>query len=171
MSTGFNLFLAGLIVAGMCAAAQAAATKPAETWLYYYFDGQAFVAGQPAGGIAYVAMRERVRPVVVTSPASEIKSVALPEDSGVIAGICYIQRAGGKLGVSSGFDPCPKVPLLVSSAGKPFVTVQTDEQGYFLTVLPAGKYTIGSGVTTDEISVDRGITTLIPLRAGKRMVD
>ena len=51
------------------------------------------------------------------------------------------------------------------------VTVQTDEHGYFVAVLAAGKYSIGSGPFTAEISVDRGITTLVPLRAGKRMVD
>lgn len=152
------------------ASALAAATKPAEIWVYYHFNGREFVAGQPGGG-SYVAMRERVRPVVVKTAADQIKPVALPDGAGVIAGICYFQRSGGKLGDAGGFDPCPNAPLVVSSSGKPYVTVQTDEQGYFLAVLPAGKYTIGSGITTDEISVDRGITTLIPLRAGKRMVD
>lgn len=171
MPTGFNLFLAVLIVTGVGAAALAVATKPADTWVYFHFNGREFVAGQPTGGVTYVAMRERVWPVVVKSANADIIPVELPEGSGVIAGICYFQRSGGKLGDSSSFDPCPNAPLLVCRAGKTFVTVQTDDQGYFLTVLPAGKYTIGSGITTDEISVDRGITTLIPLRAGKRMVD
>lgn len=171
MSTGINLLLALVMVVCVGAPALAAAKRPADTWVYYHFNGKEFVAGLPSGGVIYVAMRERVRPVVVKSPSTATEPVALPEGSGVIAGICYFQRSGGKLGDAGGYDPCPNAPLLVSSAGKAFVTVQTDDQGYFITVLPAGKYTIGSGITTNEISVDRGITTLIPLRAGKRMVD
>jgi hypothetical protein len=171
MSSRFIAVLALLIVAGGCVSALAAAKKPAETWVFYHFNGQEFVAGRPSGGGAYVAMGERVRPVVVRSPSSEIEPVALPEGAGVIAGICYFQKSGGKLGDGRDYDPCPNAPLLVSFSGKPFVTVQTDDRGYFLIVLPEGMYTIGSGVTTDVISVDRGITTLIPLRAGKRMVD
>jgi len=95
----------------------------------------------------------------------------LPEDAGVIAGICYFQSSGGKLGGTVGYVACPRTPLLVSSNGKQLVTVQTDEHGYFVAVLAAGKYSIGSGPFTAEISVDRGITSLVPLRAGKRMVD
>ena len=82
-----------------------------------------------------------------------------------------LQSSGGKLGGGSGFVPYPRVPLLISSGGKQFVTVQTDEQGYFVVVLPAGTYSIGSEPFTAEITVERGITTLVPLRAGKRMVD
>lgn len=171
MSSGINLLLALLIVIGVAASALAVAKRPADTWVYYHFNGQEFVAGLPSGGVTYVAMREQVRPVVVKPPSTATEPVVLPEGSGVIAGICYFQRSGGKLANAGGFDPCPNAALVVSSAGKPIVTVQTDEQGYFLAVLPAGKYTIGSGITTGEISVDRGITTLIPLRAGKRMVD
>ena len=149
----------------------AASKRPAGVWNYYHFDGTAFVPGPAIAGSAFVAVQEKVRPVVLTAEAAEIEQTVLPEDSGVLAGICYLQNSGGKLGSGSGFKPYPRVPLLISSAGKQLVTVQTDDHGYFVVVLPAGAYAVGSGPFTAEIIVERGITTLVPLRAGKRMVD
>lgn len=171
MSTGFKLLLALMACAMMCTTASAAAKRPADVWGYYHFDGVGFKAGPATDGSAFIAVRERVQPVVLLNQSSNIEPIALPEDSGVIAGICYFQSFGGKLGDSGGYTPCPRVPLLISSGGKQLVTIQTDEHGYFVAVLAAGKYTIGSGPFTAEISVDSGITTLVPLRAGKRMVD
>jgi hypothetical protein len=140
-------------------------------WNYYHFDGTAFAPGPAAAGTAFVAVREKVQPVVLTAEAAEIEHVVLPEDSGVIAGICYQQSSGGKLGSGRPFKPYPHIPLLIFSAGKPLVTVQTDDHGYFVVVLPTGTYSVSNGPFSAEIAVERGITTLVPLRAGKRMVD
>ena len=151
----------------------AASKRPADVWNYYHFDGSAFVPGPAADGRAFVAVREKAQPVVLAAPTEELAQAALPDDSGAIAGICYLHSSGGKLGSSggSGFKPYPRIPLLISTAGKQLVTVQTDDHGYFVVVLPAGAYTVGSTPFTVEITVERGITTLVPLRAGKRMVD
>jgi hypothetical protein len=172
MSKSIILLLVFLILAALAASASAFAKRQADIWNYYHFDGNAFTSGPATDGSTYVAIREKSRPVVLTAPTSHIELTGLPEGAGGIAGICYIQSAGGKLGGgSSGFKPYSRVPLLISSGGKQLVSVQTDEQGYFVVVLPAGKYTIGSEPFTVEITVERGITTLVPLRAGKRMVD
>lgn len=171
MSTGIKLLLAIIVCAVMCTTTLAGAKRPADVWGYYHFDGTAFQTGPSVDGSAFIAVREQVQPVVLLNRSSNIEPVALPENAGVIAGICYFQSSGGKLGSSAGYVPCPRVPLLISSGGKPFVTVQTDEHGYFVAVLAAGRYTIGSEPFTAEISVDSGITSLVPLRAGKRMVD
>lgn len=171
MSKSIHALLVFLLCAVLPAAASAAANRPADVWNYYHFNGNAFTPGPAIDGSAYVAVREKVRPVVLTAQTADIEQAALPDGAGVIAGICYLQSSGGKLGGGSGFVPYPRVPLLISSGGKQFVTVQTDEQGYFVVVLPAGTYTIGSEPFTAEITVERGITTLVPLRAGKRMVD
>jgi hypothetical protein len=152
-------------------AATAAGNRPADAWNYYHFDGSAFTPGPTSDGTAFVAVRENVQPVVLTAETGGLEQVALPDGSGVIAGICYIQSSGGKLNSGSRFKPYPRVPLLISSAGKQLVTVQTDDHGYFVVVLPAGVYAVGSGPVTAEIVVERGITTLVPLRVGKRMVD
>jgi hypothetical protein len=165
------LLLCVLFCAAHPSAASAAGRRPADTWTYYHFDGTAFSPGPSADGSAFVAIQEKVRPVVLATPASQAEATALPYGAGVIAGICYLQSSGGKLGGNSGYKPYPRVPLLISSGEKPFVTVQTDDTGHFMAVLPAGTYTIGSGPFTADITVERGITTLVPLRAGKRMVD
>lgn len=171
MSKAINLFLFLLVIAAIPATVSAVGNRPADVWNYYHFDGSAFMPGPAVDGSAFVAVRENVRPVVLTAQTSPLEPTALPDGAGVIAGICYIQSSGGKLGAGSGFIPYPRVPLQISTGGKELVTVQTDDHGYFVVVLPAGKYAVGSGTFTAEISVERGITTLVPLRAGKRMVD
>ncbi len=171
MSGVINLLLAVLACAVVSTSAVAAATRPGDTWVYYHFDGVGFKAGPSSDEKPFVAIREGARPVVLLTRTSEIESIDLPEGAGAISGICYIQSSGGKLGGGSEYVPCPKVPLLVSAGGKQLVTVQTDEHGYFVVVLAEGTYSIGSGPFTAEIPVERGITSLVPLRAGKRMVD
>lgn len=171
MPKALLLLLVLLSCTAIPATASAAANRPADVWNYYHFDGIAFTPGPTIDGSAFVAVREKVRPVVLTAQTTAVEQIALPDGSGVIAGICYLQSSGGKLGGGSGYQPYPRVPLLISSGGKEFVTVQTDDHGYFVVVLPAGTYSVGSGPFTAEITVERGITTLVPLRAGKRMVD
>ncbi|HXE95127.1 MAG TPA: hypothetical protein VN642_01875 [Dongiaceae bacterium] len=171
MYKAINIFLALLFCASFPAPAAAFGPRPADTWNYYHFDGSVFTPGPAADGSAFVAVREYMQPVILTAQSSGIEQTALPAGAGVIAGICYLQISGGKLGGGSSFKPYPRVPLLISTGGKEFVTVQTDEHGYFVVVLPAGTYSVGSGPFTAEITVERGITTLVPLRAGKRMVD
>jgi hypothetical protein len=171
MSTGSILFLAVITCAVMSTTAVAGTKRPADVWNYYHFDGVAFKAGPSDDGSAFIAVRERVQPVVLLTQSSDIEPIDLPKDSGVIAGICYYRSSGGKLGNNSGYVPCPRTPLLISTGGKQLVTVQTNEHGYFVVVLTSGEYTIGNGPFTSTISVDSGITTLVPLLAGKRMVD
>jgi hypothetical protein len=171
MFKAIHLLLALLVCGALPAAASAAGKRPVESWSYYHFDGSAFLAGPGVDGSAFIAVREKVRPVVLMTQTSQVEQAGLPDGSGVIAGICYLQSSGGKLGISNASRPCPRSSLLISSGGKQFVTVQTDDHGYFVVVLPAGTYTVGSGPFTSEIRVERGITTLVPLRAGKRMVD
>lgn len=148
--------------------ASAAAKLPADVWSFYHFDGTAFAPGPAVDGSAFLAVREKLLPVVLTVQAAPIEKTVLPDGAGAIAGICYLQSSGGKLGGGAGFKSYPRLPLLISSEGKEFVTVQTDNHGYFVVVLPAGVYSVGSG---PSITVERGIATLVPLRVGKRMVD
>jgi len=171
MSKALLLSLLFLSCTALPATASAAANRPADVWNYYHFDGIAFTPGPTLDGSAFVAVREKVRPLVLTSQSTAVEQLALPDGSGVIAGICYLQSSGGKLGGGGGYLPYPRVPLLISTGGKAFVTVETDDHGYFVVVLPAGKYSVGSGPFTAEIVVELGVTTLVPLRAGKRMVD
>ncbi|MDD2270838.1 MAG: hypothetical protein PHP95_13340 [Desulfuromonadaceae bacterium] len=165
------LSLALLFCATIASTAYAAANRPAAAWNYYHFDGRAFIPGPAVDGNAFIAVREKFLPIVLTAPTATTKQTPLPVGTGVIAGICYLQTSGGKLGGSGSFMPCQRVPLTIFSAGKPFITVQTDDNGYFVVVLPAGSYSIGGEPFSAAVTVERGITTLAPLRAGKRMVD
>lgn len=171
MSKAICLCLALLVCTALPASISAAGRRPADSWNYYHFDGSSFSPGPGTDRTAFLAVREKVRPVVVTDQAAQPEQAALPDNAGAIAGICYQQIYGGKLGGGNSYNPYPRAALLISSGGKQLVTVQTDDHGFFVVVLPAGKYSIGSGPFTAEINVERGTTSLVPLRAGKRMVD
>lgn len=172
MSKSIFILLVLLFCATIPATASATANRPPSAWNYYHFDGSAFIPGPAVDGSAFIAVREKTQPVVLMAPAASFEQTPLPEQAGVIAGICYLQISGGKLGGGGGrFQPCQRVPLTIFSGGKPFITVQTDDNGYFIVVLPAGIYSIGDEPFSADIKVERGITTLAPLRAGKRMVD
>lgn len=166
-----HLFLALLICGALPIATSAAAKRPTDVWNYYHFDGSAFISGPAVDGRAYLAVREKVLPLVVKDQSLPVVQTALSDGEGVIAGICYLQSSGGKLGGGSGYQPCSHSALLISAGGKQLVSVQTDDHGFFVIALPAGRYSIGSGQFKAEITVEPGITTLAPLRAGKRMVD
>ncbi len=167
----FCFLIIALFSAMTVSSALAGAKRPADSWNYYHFDGTAFKAGPATDTKPFIAVKEKSRPMVLLAQTPNINSIDLPEGAGAISGICYVQNSGGKLGGNGGYTPCAKVPLEISSGGKQLVTVQTDENGYFVVVLAAGTYTIGSGPLAAEIPVERGITSLVPLRAGKRMVD
>jgi hypothetical protein len=62
------------------------------------------------------------------------------------------------------------MPVQIIAGTTVVATTETDEQGYFQVLLPAGRYRVSSKEQI-EVTVDNGTTTLVPLRAGKRMVD
>lgn len=170
MSTGSILLLAVLALVVMCGAVSAFSQRPDTAWNYYHFDGSGFIAGRPADQSPFLAVRDGVLPVVLTRMA-KVEAVALPPDKGALAGICYIQRSGGKLAGGHAYTPCPRTPLTIFIGDTPVTTVQSDENGYFVVILPAGSYRIGGGVFAAEATAEKGTTVLVPLRAGKRMVD
>jgi len=171
MFTGTNLLLVLVACTLMCTTTYALSKRPADTWVYYHFDGVSFKAGPTTNGGAFIAVREHVQPIVLLKPSSNNHPIALPEGAGAIAGVSYIQTSGGKLVCDERYVSSPRTPLQISSVGTAPVTIQSDDHGYFMVVLAAGTYSIGSGSFAVEILVKRGITSLVPLRTGKRMVD
>ncbi len=170
MSAGFNLMLAIVVCLFLCVAAVAASKRRGDAWNYYHFDGSRFVAGPATDGNSFVAVRDGVRPVVLTHTA-KIEAVGLPADTGAMAGICYIQTSGGKLTGGAGYLVRPAIHLPISSGNSVVTTVQTDERGYFIALLPAGWYVVGDGPLAREVRVKTYQTSLVALRLGKRMVD
>jgi hypothetical protein len=170
MSTGSALLLAVLMVAVMAGAVSAFSLRPDTTWNYYHFDGRGFVAGQPPDQSPFLALRDHVLPVVMPRMAT-VEAVALPPATGALAGICYIQSSGGKLGGGRGYAPCSRAPLTIYSGKTVEMFTQSDDFGFFVAMLPAGMYYVVSGTFTAEAVVEKVTTTLVPLRVGKRMVD
>jgi hypothetical protein len=170
MSSGSTLILAVLAVIIMCVAVSAAARRQDATWHYYHFDGHGFVAGQPADGSPFLAVRDCAVPLVLTR-ATRVEATPLPPDKGALAGFCYIQSFGGKLASGRGFVPSPGIAVSIVSGAAPVLHMQTDGAGYFVALLPAGVYRITSGAFAAEATVEVGKTTLSALQTGKRMVD
>jgi hypothetical protein len=168
MSSGFRFCLVAVTVALTCLTAHAFAKRPVELWSFFYFDGREFVAGKPAPLSPFLAVREGFVPVVETRD-EKIQPVQLPEGSGALAGICYVQSYGGKLKPAGGYHPVPMLAVPISAGEKPAPAAETDGNGFFVTILPAGSYRVGrEGV---EVRIESGTTRLLPLRVGKRMVD
>lgn len=170
MSRVVIFFMSGLMVLILCVSVSAFSKRPVADWKYYHFDGHRFIAGRPANGDAYLALRDGALPVVLTRP-TKVEAVALPADKGALAGICYIQRSGGKLSESNEYLPCPPTHITISTGNTAVTSVLSDENGYFMTLLPAGRYRVSSGAFMVETRVEIGSSVLVPLRAGKRMVD
>ena len=170
MSRGAVFFMSGLMVLVMCMTVSAFSKRPAADWNYYHFDGHRFISGQPANGGAYLALRDGVLPVFLPRP-TKVEAVALPAGKGALAGICYIQRSGGKLSESNGHLPCPPTYITISTGNTAITSVLSDENGYFMALLPPGRYRVSSGAFVVETKVEIVSTVLVPLRAGKRMVD
>lgn len=168
MSSGFRLCLVALTVALTCLTAHAFSKRPVELWSFFFFDGREFVAGKPAPMTPFVAVRNGFIPVAGTRE-EKIQPVRLPEGSGALAGICYVQSYGGKLKPAGGYHPVPMLAVPISAGDKPAPSPETDANGFFVTALPAGTYRVGNeGV---EVRIESGATRLLPLRVGKRMVD
>ena len=170
MSTGSALLLTVLAAVAMCVAVSAASRRPDAAWNYYYFDGRAFVAGRPVGDSPFLAVRDRDVPLVLTRAARAV-ATPLPSDKGALAGICFLRSSGGKLAGSGGHTPLPGKSVTIYSSDQVVMSVTSDEKGYFVALLPAGVYRIGSGAFTAEATVETGKTTLAAVQAGKRMVD
>lgn len=157
------------LVAVICLTATAAARRPNDQWTFFHFDGKEFVAGRAADHTPTVAVRPGVHPVVQIK--GEPKAVPLPEGAGAIVGICFIQSSGGKLRRGPRSQVYPQLPVQIYSGPRLVLTTQTDEQGFFQAVLPAGTYQVSGRQGNIEVNVAAGVTTMISLRAGKRMVD
>jgi len=165
-----TIMKAALILLAFCVTATAAARRPSEKWTFCHFDGSNFVSGKPAEGADYIAVGDKLQPLIANSSA-KLKPVSLPSGKGAVTGIAYIQRSGGKLGNGAGYIGVPRLTLQAISAEKIVETFETDEKGYFTANIDPGQYRLGSAPFYVDVTVKEGKTTIVPLRAGKRMVD
>lgn len=133
-----------------------------------HFDGSAFQEGSVAGQPAITSRIGHYPQLLHEGSSKEVR--ALPPGTGALAGICYIQQSGGKLGSHPTFLPRSDMPVTVRGAGVEKET-RCDGNGFFSLALPPGRYEVRSGADARNVTVELDKTTLIPLRGGKRMVD
>ena len=170
MSAGTTFILSGLLVMIVCWTVSAASRRPAASWNYYHFNGSGFVAGRSPDGVRFLAVRDRMTPVV-TGHHDTIEPTPLPVGKGAVAGICYIRNSGGLSATLGAYTPSPGVTVTISPRdGVPLVT-QADEAGFFVAVLDAGSYTVSHGAFSSRVTLEKGTTVLVPLQTGKRMVN
>ena len=99
-----------------------------------------------------------------------LRETPLPVGTGALAGACFVQMSGGKLGSAAGSLPLPGEAIEV--AGKRLsLVVRTDRDGYFVLALPPATYELRWRSFTQKVTVSKGTTTLVALRGGKRLVD
>jgi len=170
MATVSTLLLSGLTLLFMCVAVSGLSRRPDTVWNYYHFDGQSFAAGLPADDAPYLAVRDGFKPVVLKRSGAAV-AAPLQNNTGALAGICFIQSSGGKIAGARGYLPCTGTTIDFFSGTTLVQSSRTDDAGYFMALLPTGRYRITNGAFNVEASVEAGTTVLVPLRAGKRMVD
>ena len=87
-----------------------------------------------------------------------------------MAGFCYLQAAGGKLQERSGQIPLAGVAVTLSGAAGQ-VAATTGAGGFFVLALTPGEYEVQAAGSTRKVTVEKGKTSLIAIRGGKRMAD
>ena len=102
----------------------------------YYFDGSQFREGaspdQPA-----IATRTGQYPHLLGAGGSGQAS-PLPAGTGALAGICFIQQSGGKLGSKPAFLPRPGITVTVRGTDA-VREARCDGHGFFSLALPPGR--------------------------------
>lgn len=133
------------------------------------FDGRGFVPGG-GDGTPVILVRDGYLPVLRESDTSA-PTVPLPDGTGVISGICYLQVAGGKLAAQNGIVPAEGCRVEIVGIDRLRRHATADRNGFFSLPLPAGSYEVHGAGSPLKLTVMAGKTALVALRTGKRMVD
>lgn len=135
---------------------------------YFFFDGASFIEGRREGAPS-VMIKDGYYPQVL--PAKDNgRPKRLPEGAGGVAGFCFMEVRGGKLGRADGVIPLGGREVTLTGDGRK-VTVRTDENGFFVTALPEGRYEVELLGARKTIDVKKGKSAIVTLRGGKRLVD
>lgn len=139
-------------------------------WRPYTFDGTNFsVSAEPAAHSIWT--RDGHFPAISKADPDPARSDRLPPGTGVVAGICYTQTAGGKISSQNSFTPYPDEQITLKSKTYGVFVTRTDNDGYFKEHLKAGSYELFCRGVRAEFRIKTGKTTLAPIRGGKRMAD
>ncbi len=167
MSIRLKLLIILLLIS---TSASAAGSLHSVEWKFYHFNGKKIIHGRPEPGVDFIAIADGIRPAIARSE-ERLDPVPLPPDRGGVAGIAYIAVSGGKSGIQHEYLPAGRMKLNLASGNKIIATLETGENGYFAADLPPGRYRIGISPFFSDVSIEKGVTAIVSIRAGKRMVD
>ena len=136
-------------------------------WRRFAFNGKDFQAVSPSNKLS-VHLKNGYLPDIV--PGGRFpREDALPEGTGGIAGICYIETVGGK-NKRGEFIPLSGA-VIELSRGDWQMAARADAQGYFVLALPPGEYELKLFGFSGSFRVETGKNVLVAVRGGKRAAD
>ena len=134
----------------------------------YYFTGKEFLEGLSPGAVS-VNVQESYLPFVQAGGGNP-KLAKLPEGTGGLALLCYVQSAGGKFKSGNGYLPISGAPVEIIGGGLK-LAARADEHGYVVLALPPGQYEVRLPGFSRKVKLEKGKNALVAIRGGKRMVD
>jgi hypothetical protein len=137
-------------------------------WHTLFFDGRELREGSQ-GRRPALRYRDGDLPFVDYS-SGRPQEARLPAGTGGLAGLCFIQVAGGKAHRSPGYLPLAGEPIEIRGRDIA-LAVRSDASGHFVVALPPGSYDLIVRGLKQRVLVERGKNVFLPIRGGKRMVD
>jgi len=139
-------------------------------WEKFSFNGQGFQKGGRENWPA-IWLRDGFTPRVAEPHSTSLDFGKLPPQSGAVAGVCYLQISGGKLGDGNGTEPLPDEQITISSTKHGVSVTRSDAAGIFIEELFPGDYQLSCRGAEVAVIVKEGKTVLVPIRGAKRMAD
>ena len=138
-----------------------AAGNETTSWRRFVFNGREFQeTAQPAK--TSIHLKNGCLPDIVAGDQAPREDL-LPEGTGGVAGLCYLETPGGKQKATGGYAPLAGASLELSK-GKWRMAVRTDAQGYFVLALPPGDYEIKLYGFSGTFRIEKGKNALLAIR-------
>ncbi|RII26623.1 MAG: hypothetical protein CXR31_09405 [Geobacter sp.] len=136
-------------------------------WRRFAFNGRDFQETSSPKKLS-IHLKNGYLPDIV--PAGKFpREDTLPEGTGGVAGICYIETVGGK---NKRGDYTPLSGAVIElSKGDWRMAARADAQGYFVLALPPGEYELKLFGFSGRFRVERGKNALVAVRGGKRAAE
>lgn len=136
-------------------------------WRRFAFNGMDFQETSQPKKIS-VLLKNGYLPDIVSAGQVPREDV-LPEGTGGVAGICYIETGGGKQ-KRGGHIPLGGAVIELSK-GAWRMAARADVQGYFVLALPPGEYELKLFGFSGRFRVESGKNALVAVRGGKQTAD
>lgn len=136
-------------------------------WRRFAFNGRDFQETSQPKKIS-VQLKNGYLPDIVSVGAVS-REDALPEGTGGVAGICYIETVGGKKKRGAYIPLAGAVVELSKGAWR--MAARADAQGYFVLALPPGEYELKLFGFSGRFRVEAGKNALVAVRGGRQAAE